>query len=78
MPNSFRSTKSMKRLSLELPGLRGWDRVWGRIGVAIEGDAIADEGGEGSVGWRKPPGSGGREAEVIVGRTWTNVNCVVQ
>lgn len=64
----------MKLLSLGLPGLSGWDRVWGRMLDVIEGDVIVDGGGEGNVRWRKPPGAGGGEGEVIVSEAWSNTS----
>lgn len=55
----------MKLLSLALPGLSGLDRGWGKIGFRVSGESIDEAGGEGSVGWRKPPGPGASEAETI-------------
>ena len=55
----------MKLLSLALPGLSGLDRVWGKIGFRVGGELMDEAGGEGSVGWRKPPGPGTSEAEVM-------------
>jgi len=46
----------MKLLSLGLPDLSGVERGWGRIELSFEVDATEDGGGEGRVGWRKPPG----------------------
>ena len=46
----------MKLLSFELPGLSGFARGRGSTGVAVEADVVVDVGGEGRVGWRKPPG----------------------
>lgn len=55
----------MKLLSLALPGFSGVDRGWGRIVLPGGGEFRDDAGGEGSVGWRKPPGPGASEAEVM-------------
>ena len=55
----------MKLLSLALPGLSGLDRGWGKIGLRVGGELMDEAGGEGSVGWRKPPGPGASEVEVI-------------
>ena len=47
----------MKLLCLALPGFSGVDRGWGKI-VSPAGAELMDEaGGDGSVGWRKPPAS---------------------
>ena len=51
--------------------MSGWDRVWGRMEDAMEGDVIVEGGGEGNVRWRKPPGSGGGEGGVIVRETYS-------
>ena len=48
----------MKLLSFELPGLSGFARGRGSAGVAVEADVVVEAGGEGNVGWRKPPGPG--------------------
>ena len=55
----------MKLLSLALPGLSGLDRGWGKIGLRVGGELMDEAGGEGSVGWRKPPGPGASEVQVI-------------
>ena len=55
----------MKLLSLALPGLSGVDRGWGKVVFPAGGELIDQAGGEGSVGWRKPPGPGALEAAVI-------------
>lgn len=55
----------MKLLSLALPGFSGVDRGWGRIGLPAGGELRDDAGGEGSVGWRKPPGPGASGAELM-------------
>jgi len=57
MSNNFRSTYSIKLLSLALPGFNGWARGVGKMDGGREGDVIDDGGGEGRVGGRKPPGS---------------------
>ena len=46
----------MKLLSFTLPGLSGLARGCGRIEVA-EGELTEELGGDGKIGWRKPPGS---------------------
>jgi len=56
MSSSFRSTYSIKLLSLGLPGFNGWARGVGRVDGAREGDVTDDGGGEGRIGDRKPPG----------------------
>lgn len=55
----------MKLLSFALPGFNGVDRGWGRIEFPAGGGSIDEAGGEGNVGWRKPPGPGVPEVEVI-------------
>jgi len=57
MYNNFRSTYSTKLLSLGLPGFNGWARGAGRVDWGREGEVIADGGGDGRAGGRKPPGS---------------------
>ena len=48
----------MKLLSLPLPAFSGVDRGCGRIGLAAGGELRDEAGGEGRIGWRKPPGAG--------------------
>ena len=55
----------MKLLSLALPGLSGLDRGWGKIVLPAGGELMDDAGGEGNVGWRKPPGPGVPGAELM-------------
>lgn len=60
----------MKLLSLALPGLSGLVRGCGKIGLPAGGDEMDEAGGEGNVGWRKPPGPGASGAELIGGEFW--------
>ena len=56
----------MKLLSFELPGLSGAMRGLGKIGGAADVEVAVDSGGEGRIGWRKPPGACCRsEADVM-------------
>lgn len=55
----------MKLLSLALPGLSGVDRGWGKVMFSAGRELIDEAGGDGNVGWRKPPGPGALEAAVI-------------
>ena len=55
----------MKLLSLPLPGFSGKDRGWGKIVLPAGGESTEEAGGEGSVGWRKPPGPDASEAEIM-------------
>ena len=55
----------MKLLSLALPGFSGEDRGWGKIVRPAGGESRDEAGGEGSVGWRKPPGPGASKAELM-------------
>ena len=56
----------MKLLSFELPGLSGFARGRGSTGVAVEADVAVEAGGEGRVGWRKPPGPGCESAADVM------------
>lgn len=47
----------MKLLSLPLPGFSGMFRGCGRPEIAEKAEFVDDCGGEGKMGWRKPPGS---------------------
>ena len=60
----------MKLLSLALPGLSGLVRGWGKVVLPAGGDEMDEAGGEGNVGWRKPPGPGASGAELIGGGCW--------
>ena len=55
----------MKLLSLALPGLSGLDRGRGKIEMPAGGESMDEAGGEGNVGWRKPPGPDASEAELM-------------
>ena len=55
----------MKLLSFVLPGFSGVDRGWGKIVLPAGGELVDEAGGEGNVGWRKPPGPGTSEAELM-------------
>ena len=55
----------MKLLSLALPGFSGLDRGWGKIVLPIGEELMDEAGGEGNVGWRKPPGPGASKAELM-------------
>lgn len=57
----------MKLLSFELPGFSGLARGCGRLEADTEAVVVEDAGGDGRVGGRKPPGSGGDDMEAIVG-----------
>ena len=54
----------MKLLSLALPGFRGVDRGWGKVSFPAGGDWDG-AGGDGKVGWRKPPGPDELETEFM-------------
>lgn len=60
----------MKLLSLALPGFSGLNRGCGKIVLLAGGDVMDEAGGEGNVGWRKPPGPGASGAELIGGGCW--------
>lgn len=55
----------MKLLSFPLPGFNGVFRGLGRADDAVEAEVAEDGGGEGRVGWRKPPGPGRSDADVM-------------
>lgn len=55
----------MKLLSLALPGLSGLDRGRGKTVLPAGGELMDEAGGEGNVGWRKPPGPGAWDAEFM-------------
>lgn len=64
-PKSFLSTYSIKLLSFALPGLSGVFRDCGRVVGAVEAEWVDNGGGEGKLGWEKPPGPGDAAEEVI-------------